>query len=131
MTPIWISHPGPCCGIAALAHLTGVTFDEAFEQYKRVFKKSAQWKGTTKLYGLVDCLKKCGLKITNHNEYNMTLTRWIDQHARPTGHYLVRTGRHFQAVTDQVITDQNNYLVEPADFWGKQKRVTHAVEVRE
>lgn len=115
----------PCCGVAAVAMETGVSFNKAYETMRQVGGKRRNWKGKSNLpmmNGTVQKLGKTPVEVSPKKR--VALKTWVRQTAKKNTLYRVLTSGHAQVVYNGKVYDQGN--PEGADieeFWGKNKRV--------
>ena len=121
----------PCCGVAAVAHVAGLSIADTFEIFKTKLKKKSNWKGRT--YDCERVVIMNALKV-QHREYKgaghrVTLAKFIDQHTKPDTTYMIRTTSHVQVVRNGVITDQRGNS-SVSDYWGSRKIVKSVLIIK-
>lgn len=90
----------PCCGIYALAELSGRSLQFVFNWYKERYDRPDNWQGSTyepHIFGAA--LKRFGLKKNSIN-YNkrMTVRKFVEECTVKGRTYLLMTGSHFLVV---------------------------------
>lgn len=124
-----------CCGLFALATITGEGLPLVFTVGRRVLGKRANWSGGTRREDRHAIAKALGFTI-RPTEYDVAGYRlWhIDSIVSP-GTYLVTTTRHVQVVevcSDRSILVTDQTYKGPIDgYWGKNKAIKWIERVTE
>ena len=97
----------PCCGIFSAAIAMGKEPQTVFDSYKKMFKKSSRWKGSTYTNELKDFLtnKKVKWSPVNHPR-GITVKKFADMYAKPSGVYLVWVSGHVMTLYRGELIDQ-------------------------
>jgi len=131
---------GGNCGVTATAISAGISFDQAWDLFKKHCKRirdSKRWSGATYDYERKIVMKKLGLsyRVMKFPElvYNIgqgskpSLKKFVEWGTAKGTLYIVTTSGHVQIVMDGWATDQTGS--KPIDeYWGRNKRV-QTVEV--
>ena len=109
----------PCCGIYALAELSGRSLQFVFNWYK------------PHIFGAA--LKRFGLKKNSIN-YNkrMTVRKFVEECTVKGRTYLLMTGSHFLVVKggrEEAICIDQGARCSVDDYYGKNKKVRRAVQI--
>ena len=124
----------PCCGIYALAELSGRSLQFVFNWYKERYDRPDNWQGSTyepHIFGAA--LKRFGLKKNSIN-YNkrMTVRKFVEECTVKGRTYLLMTGSHFLVVKggreEAICIDQGARCSVDA-YYGKNKKVRRAVQI--
>jgi hypothetical protein len=128
---------GPNCGVTAIAIVAEISFAEAWEALAKARplaghrKPTGGWKGRTTAASRRVALELLGvscLEVPLPWRGCMTLATFVKRCAKPGRRYLVTTSGHAQVVQNGHVADQTGS--HPiALYWGRNKRVTHLVEV--
>tara|TARA_R100001224_G_scaffold25451_1_gene13588 strand:- start:144 stop:569 length:426 start_codon:yes stop_codon:yes gene_type:complete len=124
----------PCCGIYALAELSGRSLQFVFNWYKERYDRPDNWQGSTyepHIFGAA--LKRFGLKKNSIN-YNkrMTVRKFVEEHTAKGKTYLLMTGSHFLVVKggrEEAICIDQGARCSVDDYYGKNKKVRRAVQI--
>ena len=124
----------PCCGIYALAELSGRSLQFVFNWYKERYDRPDNWQGSTyepHIFGAA--LKRFGLKKNNIN-YNkrMTVRKFVEECTVKGRTYLLMTGSHFLVVKggrEEAICIDQGARCSVDDYYGKNKKVRRAVQI--
>ena len=124
----------PCCGIYALAELSGRSLQFVFNWYKERDDRPDNWQGSTyepHIFGAA--LKRFGLKKNSIN-YNkrMTVRKFVEECTVKGRTYLLMTGSHFLVVKggrEEAICIDQGARCSVDDFYGKNKKVRRAVQI--
>ena len=97
----------PCCGIFSAAIAMGKEPQTVFDSYKKMFKKSSRWRGSTYTNELKDFLtnKKVKWSPVNHPRW-ITVKKFADMYAKPSGVYLVWVSGHVMTLYRGELIDQ-------------------------
>ena len=118
----------PCCGVFAVATVTGLDFEEVFEDFRVTFGKQKNWRGRTNRTQYVKMLRKYGSKVTQVETKKMNLRRWVAVHTKKDVTYVVTTTGHVQVVRNGIVTDQHG--VHPiGECRGAGKMVNNVLEM--
>jgi hypothetical protein len=122
----------PCCGPFA-AFLAGKEddFDVVFNKAKEKFNRGGNWKGRMYWLEVVSLLNLVGVKTKDANNLlGLTVRRAGLEHTTPGVIYVVRIAGHFLVLRNGLAYDQGNPLGKPVEeYFGRRRRITHAVEV--
>ena len=124
----------PCCGIYALAELSGRSLQFVFNWYKERYNRPDNWQGRTyepHIFG--EALKRFGLKKNSIN-YNkrMTVRKFVEECTVKGRTYLLMTGSHFLVVKggrEEAICIDQGARCSVDDYYGKNYRVRRAVQI--
>ena len=124
----------PCCGIYALAELSGRSLQFVFNWYKERYDRPDNWQGSTyepHIFGAA--LKRFGLKKNSIN-YNkrMTVRKFVEECTVKGRTYLLMTGSHFLVVKggrEEAICIDQGARCSVDDYYGKNYRVRRAVQI--
>tara|TARA_R100001129_G_C5278361_1_gene236146 strand:- start:15 stop:440 length:426 start_codon:yes stop_codon:yes gene_type:complete len=124
----------PCCGIYALAELSGRSLQFVFNWYKEKYDRPDNWQGSTyepHIFGAA--LKRFGLKKNSIN-YNkrMTVRKFVEECTVKGRTYLLMTGSHFLVVKggrEEAICIDQGARCSVDDYYGKNKKVRRAVQI--
>ena len=124
----------PCCGIYALAELSGRSLQFVFNWYKERYDRPDNWQGSTyepHIFGAA--LKRFGLKKNSIN-YNkrMTVRKVVEECTVKGRTYLLMTGSHFLVVKggrEEAICIDQGARCSVDDYYGKNKKVRRAVQI--
>ena len=124
----------PCCGIYALAELSGRSLQFDFNWYKERYDRPDNWQGSTyepHIFGAA--LKRFGLKKNSIN-YNkrMTVRKFVEECTVKGRTYLLMTGSHFLVVKggrEEAICIDQGARCSVDDYYGKNKKVRRAVQI--
>ena len=124
----------PCCGIYALAELSGRSLQFVFNWYKERYDRPDNWQGSTyepHIFGAA--LKRFGLKKNSIN-YNkrMTVRKFVEECTVKGRTYLLMTGSHFLVVKggrEEAICIAQGARGSVDDYYGKNKKVRRAVQI--
>ena len=90
----------PCCGIYALAELSGRSLQFVFNWYKERYNRPDNWQGSTyepHIFGAA--LKHFGLRKKKINyDRRMTVRKFVEECTVRGRTYLLMTGSHFLVV---------------------------------
>ena len=124
----------PCCGIYALAELSGRSLQSVFDWYKKTYNRPANWQGSayeSHIFG--SCLKRFGLKKKKINyDRRMTVRRFVDEYTAKGKTYLLMTGSHFLVIKggrDEAICIDQVERCAVDDYYGKNKKIRRAVQI--
>ena len=131
---------GGNCGVTATAIAAGISFDKAWDLFKKHCKRirdSKRWSGATYDYERKIVMKKLGLshRVMKFPElvYDIgngskpSLKKFVEWGTAKGTLYIVTTTGHVQIAMDGWVTDQTGS--KPIDkYWGRNKRV-QTVEV--
>ena len=124
----------PCCGIYALAELSGRSLQFVFNWYKERYDRPDTWQGSSyepHIFGAA--LKRFGLKKNSIN-YNkrMTVRKFVEECTVKGRTYLLMTGSHFLVVKggrEEAICIDQGARCSVDDYYGKNKKVRRAVQI--
>tara|TARA_R110001583_G_scaffold87186_1_gene227821 strand:+ start:1786 stop:2217 length:432 start_codon:yes stop_codon:yes gene_type:complete len=124
----------PCCGIYALAELSGRSLQFVFDWYKEKYNRPANWKGSSyesHIFG--SCLKRFGLKKNSINySKRMTVRKFVDEYTAKGKTYLLMTGSHFLVIKggrNEAICIDQGARCSVDNYYGKNKKVRRAVQI--
>lgn len=96
---------GPHCGVTAIAVLSGHTFQEVWDYFKK--RKGPRWKGTLLMWEFPGALFDFGVESAKFQpRRRMTLETWVSCYSQPGTTYAVQTTGHMQVVRDRYVMDQ-------------------------
>lgn len=123
-----------CCGIYALAELSGRSLQSVFDWYKKTYNRPANWQGSAyepHIFGTA--LKHFGLKKKKINyDRRMTVRRFVDECTVKGRSYLLMTGSHFLVIKggrDEAICIDQVERCAVDDYYGKNKKIRRAVQI--
>ena len=124
----------PCCGIYALAELSGRSLQFVFNWYKERYDRPDNWQGSTyepHIFGAA--LKHFGLKKKKINyDRRMTVRKFVEECTVRGRTYLLMTGSHFLVVKggrEEAICIDQGARCSVDDYYGKNKKVRRAVQI--
>ena len=124
----------PCCGIYALAELSGRSLQFVFTWYKERYDRPDNWQGSTyepHIFGAA--LKHFGLKKKKINyDRRMTGRKFVEECTVRGRTYLLMTGSHFLVVKggrEEAICIDQGARCSVEDYYGKNKKVRRAVQI--
>ena len=127
----------PCCGIYALAELSGRSLQFVFNWYKERYNRPDNWQGRTyepHIFG--EALKRFGLKkkrtLCHRLSKKITVRKFVDEHTAKGKTYLLMTGGHFLVIKggrDEAICIDQGARCSVEDYYGKNKKVRRAVQI--
>ena len=124
----------PCCGIYALAELSGRSLQFVFNWYKERYDRPDNWQGSTyepHIFGAA--LKHFGLKKKKINyDRRMTVRKFVEECTVRCRTYLLMTGSHFLVVKggrEEAICIDQGARCSVDDYYGKNKKVSRAVQI--
>ncbi|MAE81412.1 MAG: hypothetical protein CMB80_01660 [Flammeovirgaceae bacterium] len=125
---------GGNCGVTAVAIAAGVSFDQAWDLFKKHcsrIRRNKKWTGDTFTHERTLIMKKLGLKyevipqrkLRDDKTVRMpSLKKFVEWNTKKGVLYIVTTTHHVQLVQDGWVIDQHgSKLID--DFWGKNKKV--------
>ena len=102
----------PCCGIYALAELSGRSLQFVFDWYKEKYNRPANWKGSS--------------------YKRMTVRKFVDEYTAKGKTYLLMTGSHFLVIKggrNEAICIDQGARCSVDNYYGKNKKVRRAVQI--
>jgi len=124
----------PCCGIYALAELSGRSLQFVFNWYKERYDRPDNWQGRTyepHIFGAA--LKRFGLKKKKINyDRRMTVRKFVNECTAKGKTYLLMTGGHFLVIKggrEEAICIDQGARCSVEDYYGKNYRVRRAVQI--
>jgi hypothetical protein len=126
----------PCCGVSAVATVTGRKLDVVFDYFKDKFNKTENWKGSTIRHEVREVLKdykvstiQIGQEFKRRDsKVGRQFKGFAKKHLVQNRTYMIWTTRHVQVYHNGMVFDQNG--VVPMDkYWGKNKYVNLVLEV--
>jgi hypothetical protein len=130
------SRGGGNCGVTATAIAAGISFDQAWDLFKKHcprIKNSKNWEGGTWCGEREIVMHKLGLKYEMISQRKLrdsktvrmpTLKKFVEWHTKKGIVYIVTTTGHVQIVKDGWVIDQRGARAID-EFWGRNKIVDH------
>lgn len=117
------NHPSaPCCGVTAVANITGEPFDKVWHMLSLRYGKT--WKGTTwndDLMWVIDALGWTYNTFQPARTNRFTLEEFTHSLALPNITYMVWTPGHVQVVRNKKVLDQSIDLFIERVPWRRKK----------
>jgi hypothetical protein len=118
-----------CCGIAAVAAVSGVDFPTAFRFFRA--GRSRKYMGRTNHYDRVRALNNFGIDYTDLTDKvrgKLPLASWVRHFADKNATYLVTTRNHAQVISGDYVLDQSG--VRPVyNDWTGSRGVLSVLEI--
>lgn len=104
----------PCCGVYAVALVTGNELETMMELFSNTFEKSPQWKGRTYYNQLLEILWKLKKNIVQHIPPKGIRTKQLESFLKPNTKYIFSVNGHTMAYLNGIYYDQ---------YWNEGKHV--------
>jgi len=128
MSALGIRGGKPNCGLVAVALVAQKPLEEVTNLFRKMFKRSGNWRGRTSTAQQEAALIYYGVNYKSLDFDVQTLKSWILNHADSSKQYIIGTTGHVQTVENGLVVDQRGCF-EIDKFWGKQKRIDVVFEI--